>query len=184
MPIPDEAVVMTGGFVSSLRILRPVPSFLITYLGVISGLSLGYTVGRVWGADVHDRLGKKEKWKKYLIRSEFLIGRYGSYALCISYFLPVVRHLLPYLAGSYRMPFFEYALFSYSTALIWTGIYYWIGYQFGSSIETVAQLSQEWGATALALLVVLLVVFWYVHEKKRSKENDYESSTCDSHCGR
>lgn len=41
MPIPDEVIVMTGGLVTALGILNPLPAFILTYLGVISGLSLG-----------------------------------------------------------------------------------------------------------------------------------------------
>lgn len=45
MPVPDEVVVMMGGAVTSSGILDPIPAFLLTYLGVVSGLSLGYFVG-------------------------------------------------------------------------------------------------------------------------------------------
>ena len=40
-------IVMSGGFVSSVGILSVVPSFVLTYLGVVSGLSLGYILGKV-----------------------------------------------------------------------------------------------------------------------------------------
>ena len=50
MPIPDEVIVMTGGMVASFHLLEPIPAFIMTYLGVVSGLSIGYVLGRNNGA--------------------------------------------------------------------------------------------------------------------------------------
>jgi membrane protein DedA with SNARE-associated domain len=167
LPVPDEMIVMTGGLVSSLQILKPMPSFLITYLGVVFGLSLGYIIGRIWGNAVYCQFAKKKKWSKYLIKSEELIHRYGSYALCISYFLPGVRHILPYLMGSYRVHFLKYFIFSYSTALFWTGLYYLIGYKFGKSIHVVTHISQQLGYIALAFIAFLALVIYTVQTKRK-----------------
>lgn len=60
MPIPDEMIVMSGGFVLLLGILSVIPAFSLTYLGVVSGLSLGYIFGKVFGAKVLDKLMKKK----------------------------------------------------------------------------------------------------------------------------
>lgn len=66
MPIPDEVVVMTGGMVTSIGVMKPIPAFIVTYLGVVSGLTLGYTVGRILGVNVIDRLKSKPKVASYL----------------------------------------------------------------------------------------------------------------------
>lgn len=92
MPIPDEVIVMTGGFVASLGLLQPVPAFFVTYLGVVSGLTLGYVLGRVMGVTVLDRLKTKKNMQLYIEKSQDLINRYGSFSLFISYFFPIVRH--------------------------------------------------------------------------------------------
>jgi membrane-associated protein len=172
MPIPDEVVVMTGGMVSSLQILQTVPSFLLTYLGVISGLSIGYGIGRIWGANVYNKLGKKNKYQKYLNRSEQLLTKYGSFALCISYFLPIVRHVLPYLAGSYQMPFIKYSLFSYTTGLVWTAIYFYIGYQFGDSIDFIAKFSRDGGYILLLTIIVILFAFQIFRALSRRRKSN------------
>jgi membrane-associated protein len=53
-PNPKEVIVMTGGTVSKTSILHPIPAFSVTYLGVISGLSLGYVLGSFLGSPVFD----------------------------------------------------------------------------------------------------------------------------------
>ena len=72
MPIPDEVIVMTGGAVSKAGLLHTLPAFLVTYLGVVSGISLGYFLGRFLGPPVLDKFRHKKNFGKYLLRSEEL----------------------------------------------------------------------------------------------------------------
>jgi membrane-associated protein len=162
MPIPDEVIVMTGGLVASLGLLDPIPAFFITYLGVVTGLTIGYVLGRGMGEAALRWLSKKRKIEKYLKKSYGLIDRYGSYSLCISYFFPIVRHIVPYLVGIGRMSFGRYVLFSYSTGFVWTLIFFTVGKLFGRYIEPIGEAVYTYGIYALALLGVVSIVFWIV----------------------
>lgn len=155
MPIPDEVVVMAGGLVASLGFLKAVPAFLMTYLGVISGLSIGYVLGRKVGGRVLAKLTRKQG---YLQRSQALLDRYGHLALCVSYFLPVVRHLVPYLVGINRMSFARYALYSYSTALVWTLAFFLLGYSFGDQVERIGAVVHACGLWLLAGVTVSALI--------------------------
>ncbi|MGF7088702.1 membrane protein DedA with SNARE-associated domain [Kroppenstedtia sanguinis] len=162
MPVPDETVVMTGGLVSSMGLLAPVPSFLVTYMGVVSGLSLGYVVGR-WASPLLHRLVRKGKRKQLLKRSEEIIRKYGGVGLSFSYFIPGVRHVAPYLAGCGRMPFRLYALYSYGTGLVWTGVFFFLGRVAGQAGNLVS-LSDLNGflVGGAALLIVGLWMIWRI----------------------
>ena len=81
MPIPDEMIVMSGGFVSSLGILSVIPAFLLTYLGVVSGLSLGYILGKIFGTKVLDKLMKRKGEISFEISTN---GR-EVWSLCVSH---------------------------------------------------------------------------------------------------
>ncbi|MCH5583416.1 DedA family protein [Shimazuella sp. AN120528] len=169
MPIPDEVIVMTGGFVSSLGVLQLVPSFIVTYLGVVSGLSIGYTLGRHYGVGLTKKFQEKEKWRPYLAKSEKLVDKYGKFALILSYFLPVVRHVIPYVVGSHKMKFRHYALYSYSIGLIWTAAFFLVGYQFGTAIPAIASASRNWGYVALGVIVVSIVIYQVIRVYRQKK---------------
>lgn len=160
MPIPDEVVVMTGGLAVSLGLLQYVPSFIVTYLGVVSGLSLGYFIGRIMGEPALKRLRKKKNIDKYLAKSQRLMDRYGSYALCFSYFFPIVRHLVPYLVGVNKMSFLRYALISYTTGLVWTFIFFAMGILFGNYIEQIGEIVYTYGLYTLISLLIIGVGIW------------------------
>ncbi|WP_311082094.1 DedA family protein [Paenibacillus polymyxa] len=161
LPIPDEVIVMTGGAVTSMGILHPLPAFLIVYLGVISGLSLGYVLGRTVGTPILERLRRKKKMDKYITFSEKLIHKYGNLTICISYLLPIVRHIIPYIVGINKMSFKRYALFSYSTGLIWTLIFFLLGRIFGDHVQAVGELIHRYGLQ-MALLVIMLTIIFFI----------------------
>ncbi|MGF2768903.1 DedA family protein [Bacillus cereus] len=165
MPIPDEMIVMSGGFVSSVGILSVVPSFVLTYLGVVSGLSLGYILGKVFGTKVLHKLMKKKK-AKYLIKSQEMVDKYGKYALVTSYFIPVVRHIVPYLVGMNNMSFKTYALYSYTTGFVWTLVYFVLGSLFGQHIESIVAIAIEYGVY-FGVIVFIVTGILYLYRQKR-----------------
>ncbi|MGE7883106.1 DedA family protein [Bacillus sp. NPDC094077] len=166
MPIPDEMIVMSGGFVSSLGILRVIPAFLLTYLGVVSGLSLGYILGKIFGVRVLNKLMKKKK-AKYVVKSQEMVEKYGHYALVTSYFIPVVRHIVPYLVGMNNMSFKTYALYSYTTGFVWTLVYFVLGSLFGQHIERIVAVAIEYGVYLGGIIAVIVSVF-YLYRQKRN----------------
>ncbi|HDR7948038.1 TPA: DedA family protein [Bacillus toyonensis] len=166
MPIPDEMIVMSGGFVSSLGILSVIPAFLLTYLGVVSGLSLGYILGKIFGTKVLHKLMKKKK-AKYFIKSQEMVEAYGNYALITSYFIPVVRHIVPYLVGMNNMSFKTYVLYSYTTGFVWTLVYFVLGSIFGQHIESIVAIAIEYGVYFGGIIAVIVSVF-YLYRQKRN----------------
>jgi len=166
MPIPDEMIVMSGGFVSSLGILSVIPAFLLTYLGVVSGLSLGYIVGKIFGMKVLDKLMKKKK-AKYLLKSQQMVEKYGHYALVTSYFIPVVRHIVPYVVGMNNMSFKTYAFYSYTTGFVWTLVYFMLGSLFGQHINRIVAIAIEYGVY-FGGIVFVVASGAYLYKQRRS----------------
>ncbi|MEK3911618.1 DedA family protein [Paenibacillus sp. FSL H7-0331] len=169
MPVPDEGIVMTGGAVTASGLLLPIPAFLLTYLGVVSGLTLGYVLGRWIGTPALNRMRRKKKLALYVDKSERLVARYGSYALAISYFLPVVRHIIPYLVGLNKMSFRRYALISYSTGFVWTLLFFTLGYVAGDHVPQLALLVHRYGLQLLWLPAIALIVYIIIRIWKKQR---------------
>ena len=154
MPIPDEVVVMTGGFVTALGILQPVPAFFITYAGVVFGLSIGYVLGKVIGIPSLKYLERKKDMSKYTNKANRLFERFGPYSLVVSYFFPVVRHIVPYIVGMAKMPYSKYALLSYTTGFAWTLVYFTIGRYFGNNINAIANVLIQYKLVFIAIFLL------------------------------
>lgn len=172
---------MSGGVVSSIGILKPIPAFLLTYLGVVSGLSLGYVLGRMMGLRVIDRLLAKQK-NQHLIKAQNLLEKYNHYALVLSYFIPFVRHIVPYLVGINKMSFKRYALYSYTTGFFWTLFYFVLGTGFGENIERIADLAFQYGALfgiVLGIGIIAYLLYNRTNTIRRSKQNEKSDLNID-----
>lgn len=156
LPIPDELVVAAGGFLASRGILIPLYSFLAGYFGVASGLTIGYLLGRWFGKPILHRLSRNPKMHAYIARSTALIEKYGTFSLCISYLLPVVRHVVPYIVAMGGMTYRRYALNSYTTGLVWTAGFYFVGHFFGRNMEMVVALTRKYGFITLGIIILLI----------------------------
>ena len=181
MPIPDEVIVMSGGIVSSIGILLPIPAFLLTYLGVVSGLSIGYILGRIMGVKVVDRVLAKQK-NKHLLKAQNLLEKYNHYALVLSYFIPFVRHIVPYLVGINKMSFKRYALYSYSTGFFWTLFYFLLGASFGEYIELIADLAFHYGlwfGILLGIGIFAYILYNKTNTFRRSRRHEKSDFNTD-----
>jgi membrane protein DedA with SNARE-associated domain len=172
MPIPDEVVVMSGGFVTSLGLLSTIGALVVTYAGVVSGLSLGYVIGRFFGEHAIRYLTRKKKLETYLEKSNQLIAKYGKTALIISYFIPVVRHIVPYLVGIHKMPYTQYALYSYSAGFVWTVSLFLAGKYFGNHILLMADGFQKYGYVFMTLIGCFLLIGIFVKRSKNTLNNN------------
>lgn len=169
MPIPDEVIVITAGVVVSMGFLRPIPAFVMTFLGVASGLSIGYVLGYLVGPPILVRLARKERLKPHITRAGEILTRYGPTALIVSYLFPVVRHIVPYLVGLNKMPFRRYALYSYGAGFAWTAIYFSIGLVVGENAEGIWVLVSRFAGYLFAPLVLSGILFWWVRRHKAAR---------------
>ena len=96
-----------------------------------------------------------------------MVEKYGHYALVTSYFIPVVRHIVPYLVGMNNMSFRIYALYSYATGFVWTLIYFVLGSSFGQHIERIVAVAIEYGVY-FGGSIALIVSEFYCYRQKRN----------------
>jgi membrane protein DedA with SNARE-associated domain len=136
IPIPDETLLMFAGYLIFRHELEPLPAFAAGFLGSICGITVSYALGRMLGLYVVARLGRfLHVEPAHLDRVRAWYEGKGKYALVISYFVPGIRHLAAYVAGSSRLPLPVFAAFAYLGGLLWSGSFISIGYVLGDEWE-------------------------------------------------
>jgi membrane protein DedA with SNARE-associated domain len=136
IPVPDEILLAFSGFLVSKGELHLLPTLAAAWAGSICGISLSYGLGRIFGIYLVRRLGRKihiTEEQIDTVREWF--GRWGKWVLVFGYFLPGIRHLTAYVAGTSKLRFPIFGLFAYTGGLLWTGGFIITGYLLG----------EEWG---------------------------------------
>jgi membrane protein DedA with SNARE-associated domain len=148
LPIPDETLLMFTGYLIFKHELEPLPAFAAGFLGSICGITVSYALGRMLGLYLVTRLGHFLHIEpEALEQVHAWYERKGKYGLVISYFIPGIRHLAAYVAGSSRLSLPVFATFAYLGGLLWSGSFISIGYVLGD----------EWRQMSVSLHRYLLI---------------------------
>lgn len=169
VPVPNEMIVMTSGLIANKSVLHPVFTFIVTYFGVISSLTTLYCLGRFGNRLANT---KKKIHLKKLQNAKDMIEKHGAFSLCISYYFPTARHLIPLILGTNKFPFKTFALYSYSNAFLWTLLFYFIGYEFGVYINVIGSAVYQYGWYGLAMFVVIGTLLYIRKTNKMKKSID------------
>lgn len=79
--------------------------------------------------------------KEYLERGSGFYTRYGMWAFILGRFMPVIRTLVPMIAGASSFPFRKFLLFNIFGAVTWIGTLVPLGYFIGKAYPEVIKYS-------------------------------------------
>lgn len=164
IPIPNEVIAMTIGFLSFEHILHPVLAFIVTYCGIISALTTCFCLGRYVGRPLLHFFEKSKRLSRRIDRSFKLIERYHSFSLSLSYFLPGFRSFVPFLYGVSKYSFKSFMIFSYGGAFIWLSITFSIGYWFNDKMDKILLYGNEL-LFGLATIIVIALILRFLRRK-------------------
>lgn len=159
LPVPDETLLAFAGYLVFKGRLHLAPTLAAAFLGSVSGVTISFTLGRTAGTFVVEKFGA------YLHLTDERIGRvhqwferFGKWMLMIGYFIPGVRHLTAFAAGSSKLEPGVFALYAYTGGLIWSTAFIASGYFLGEKWNVVAEVIQRHFVIAACLAALLLVV--------------------------
>lgn len=170
LPVPDETLLTFVGFLAFKGSLGLFQSIAVAFAGSASGITISYVLGKTLGHKVllkygrylhitPERLQKTHDWFEHA----------GRWTLTFGYFIPGVRHLTAYVAGSSELEFPVFALFAYSGALLWSASFILLGYLLGERWNTVLRSIHEHLLEA-SIVAAVLVAAWLVYRWLRRRK--------------
>lgn len=97
-------------------------------LGSLIGESVGFWVGRYFGARIRaSKLGQRIGEKNWLIADEFVETR-GGIAIAVSRFLPILHSLVPVTAGMTKMTYKTFISWTVGACAVWGAAYVGLGW--------------------------------------------------------
>ena len=122
-------------------------------LGAIVGDNLNYSLGKHFG----QQWLKKDYWflkASHLEKSRRFLDRHGAKSVFLGRFVPTVKELMPFIAGSVHMNQAKFMLWNVLGAIGWGFQFVLPGYFFAQSMS----LAQMW-LSRIGMLIVLTIVF-------------------------
>jgi membrane-associated protein len=165
--LPGESLLLTSGTLAGAGVLHIVVLWPLLVGASFLGDVVNYLIGRWLGERL---LSKPRKYLKpeHVQQAHAFYEQHGGLAVVICRFLPIVRTLVPFVAGATKMEFRRYLFFVAVGALLWVTIFLGAGYLFGN-----VPWVQQYLAVALAIAVAVSAVpgfiVWVVHQRRRQR---------------
>ena len=159
--IPSEAISPFAGYLVSQGQMGFFAAVTAGVLGNLVGSWIAYFIG-LWGG--------RELWFKYgryvgvrahhLKIAENWFDRYGELAVFASRCLPVVRTFISFPAGTARMDFLKFTLYTFLGCVPWVFALTYLGYLLGENWDAVGDFLHYLDyAVALAVLIGVVYLF-------------------------
>ncbi|MGN7311538.1 DedA family protein [Alkalicoccobacillus gibsonii] len=168
-PVPNEVLLMTGGWMVTLTYVEPLPTFLTIFAAVICHGTIWYSIGARMNRTVLNQNRFGARWKQRAEDSTKMINRHGKRALLFSYYLPFVRHAVPLGVGASSIRYVTFATYAFLSASIWVGAYFSIGYFFGQMIGQIQYILEH---VTYIVLVGCVALAFFVYRKVKKDELD------------
>jgi membrane protein DedA with SNARE-associated domain len=164
IPVPEETVVLTAGFLAGREILDVKAVFTVVVLSAIAGDSTGYLMGRTGGARVLDRLTRMSSFvRNRRERFEAFFHEHGNKAVFMARFITGLRFMAGPMAGAAGMKFTRFLRWNMMGAVSWCSLMVATGYLLGDEFEVIVPATEharQWIGLVVVLLVLGIVVFW------------------------
>ena len=151
--LPGDSLLFTAGFLASQGFLNIWVLMGVTFIGAVLGDSVGYAFGKRIGPAIFSREDSLLFNRKNIERSRAFYERYGTKAIILARFMPVVRTFAPILAGVGQMRYRTFLIFNVIGAFLWTIGLSALGYYLGSAIPDIDRY---------LLPIIALIIFFSV----------------------
>jgi membrane protein DedA with SNARE-associated domain len=173
IPLPEDISLVMGGFLSHLGVTKLPVMMVVGFVGILTGDSLIYSAGRRVGLLCEGRgfLARVVTPEKRL-KVERLFAIHGQKIVMIARFLPGIRAVTYFTAGSAGMSYWRFIFWDGLAALVSAPLFVYLGCRFGGHLRYLnhrIHQSQTIGLIALAAAVVLY--FLYRHYRGRGFRN-------------
>lgn len=168
VPLPEDISLVLGGYLVYEGAARLPLMMLVGFSGILVGDSLIFFAGRRLGPKVTQGKGLLAKviTPAKRARVERLFERHGQKIVMIARFMPGVRAVTYFSAGSARMPYVRFLFWDGLAALLSAPLFVWLGYYFGGELELLVHKIKE-GQLVVILGLVAVVAAWLAFRYRR-----------------
>lgn len=173
-PIGSEIVLpVAGGLTATGHLSYLWLTIVVALGGELAGESVAYAVGRYGGVPAIERFGKYVGLHhEQLVRVHGFFERYGTFAIFICRFLPVIRGIAGFPAGIAEMNLAHFLLWTLLGSLVFCSGLIVVGYTLGDHLDAILPLLHRGGvivAVAAVAVVVAAIVVVRMRARKRAR---------------
>lgn len=169
-----EVFLLAGPILAGLGVLDIWAVTMVFYLGGIAGDTTSYFIGHRYGVSFFTHFQQRPWLGKLFSEENYSRGlqffqKHGKWSIFLARLSGPFSWITPALAGIFKVPYRQFALYNIPVVLLGIGEYIVIGYFFADNYEIILHGAQKYTVVALLVLAVLVLLYWWLRKmwKKR-----------------
>lgn len=130
--LPGDSLIFAAGTFAGLGQLNFFFLLMLLIFAAVLGDTINYEIGKHFGR----RLLNNKKFtiikKENLDKADALIAKYGSAAVFIARFMPIIRTIVPFVVGMGKLQYKKFITFNALGGIIWVSLFLSLGFFFGN----------------------------------------------------
>ena len=171
--VPGEAGLVAVGAAANGEV-SVVPVIVAAAIGATAGDVTSYVLGRKFGHKLLERFALTRRLVPALERAESTIDRHGGKAVFFARFVGALRAVVPFVAGSARMPFGRFLAWNVAASAIWCTTVVLVGYHVGLPA---ARFVDRAGAWTYVVVAAIVLVLWLRHRRGKKEGGAGQTSS-------
>ncbi len=151
---PGDSLLFSAGLLASRGVMNIWILVAITFVGAVTGDSVGYAFGHKVGRRLFKRKNSRIFKKENLLKAESFYERHGSKTIVLARFIPIIRTFAPIVAGVGKMKYRTFIVYNIIGGALWSLSVPLIGYYL---IKLLPQKYQD-GVDKYLLLIVFIII--------------------------
>ena len=179
VPLPEDIALITGGFLAAKGpagdgVGSVWAMMLVGLVGILTGDSIIFKAGKDYGdALLETRLGRHIPPQR-VERVRELFVTHGSKLIMLARFVPGLRAVTYFVAGTSRVRYLVFVMYDGIAALVSAPAWVWLGYWMGRQHAirrafAMAQKFQLFILIALAVAGLSAAAFWWVSRRREAE---------------
>jgi membrane-associated protein len=173
--LPGETAVLLGGVFAHQGSLPLATVMIAAVVGAVAGDTAGYALGARLGPKLGNRTADRRAER--VQRAREFVRRHGAPAVFLGRWVPVMRALVPLIAGGSGMPYRRFALYNVTGGAVWGVAVAGLGYLAAAAYGQATQLLGLAGAAVVVALAVVAVGVVLVRRRRRGNDRGPEDRT-------
>ena len=168
-PFPSEVIMPTAGLLAASGHMSLVLAIVAGAVANLVGSLIAYGVAARFGEPLLLGPGRYIGIRRHHLEiADGWFRRWGLLAVLVGRVLPVIRTYISFPAGLARIDLLRFSILTFVGALPWCAALGIVGYVLGRNYDRISGPLEK-GAIAIALLVVIAVVAWYVRGREPAR---------------
>lgn len=159
--LPGDSLLLTAGLLATQGALNLPFLLLLVPVAAILGDSIGYSFGRYVGPRLFTRTDSFFLNKRHIARSREFYERYGSRAIVLARFMPVVRTFVPIIAGIGEMRYRKFLSYNALGGFLWGDLFLLIGYSLGKTVPDIERYILPIIAIVVVISFLPVAIEWW-----------------------